>query len=95
MHFGALRRAIPDVSQRMLIRSLRALQRDGFLKRRVLDTFPPTVEYSLTPVGQSLLEQLRGLMRWSLVNQDAMRRAREAFDAKAARPGIKPRGSAA
>jgi DNA-binding HxlR family transcriptional regulator len=81
LHFGALRRAIPDISQRMLTKTLRDLQRDGLVRRRVLATSPPSVEYSLTETGQSLLAQLHGLVRWAFRNQVAMRQAREAFDA--------------
>lgn len=80
LHFGALRRAMPRISQRMLTKTLRNLQRDGLLRREVLPTSPPTVEYWLTEIGRSLLEQVRELARWSFANQDAMRRAREAFD---------------
>ncbi len=53
--FGELRRSIPDISQRMLTQTLKDLQRDGLVDRTVFATVPPSVEYKLTPLGQSLL----------------------------------------
>lgn len=63
--FGALRRAVPDISQRMLTQTLRDLQQDGLIGRTVFPTVPPGVEYALTPLGQSLLEPLHALVRWA------------------------------
>jgi DNA-binding HxlR family transcriptional regulator len=63
--FGALRRAVPDISQRMLTQTLRDLERDGLLSRTVHPTKPPSVEYALTPLGESLLVPLLGLVRWA------------------------------
>ena len=51
--FGALRRLVPDISQRMLTQTLRDLQRDGYVHREVFPTKPPSVEYSLTEIGHS------------------------------------------
>ena len=62
--FGQLRRMLPDISQRMLTQTLRDLQRDGYVARKVFPTQPPSVEYSLTPLGQSFLQPLRGLIGW-------------------------------
>lgn len=63
--FGALRRAVPDISQRMLTQTLRDLERDGLLSRTVFPTKPPSVEYALTPLGESLLVPLQALVRWA------------------------------
>lgn len=79
--FGALRREIPDISQRMLTETLRNLQRDGFLSRTVFPTTPPAVEYALTSLGHSLQETLGELAVWSAANHDAIRSARRSFDA--------------
>lgn len=81
--FGALRREIPDISQRMLTETLRNLQRDGFLSRTVFPTTPPAVEYALTPLGHSLQETLGKLAVWSAANHDAIRSARLSFDTAA------------
>lgn len=79
MRFSALRRAIPDVSQRMLTQTLRNLQCDGLIARKVYPSMPPAVEYSLTPLGRSLLEPLQALSNWADRNMEEILRARAAF----------------
>ena len=79
--FNALRRAIPDISQRMLTQTLRNLQRDGLVARQVFPTVPPAVEYSLTPLGRSLLGPLNVLAQWAEQNMAEVMKAREAFTA--------------
>ncbi len=78
--FGELRRAVPDISQRMLTQTLRDLQRDGLVAREVFPTVPPGVEYRLTPLGRSLLEPLGHLVRWAAENHAEIRQARERFE---------------
>lgn len=80
--FGELRRKIPDISQRMLTQTLRDLQRDGYITRTVYPTQPPSVEYRLTPLGQSFLALLRSLVHWSTENHAAIRAARSVYDAE-------------
>lgn len=80
--FSQLRRFIPDISQRMLTQTLRDLQRDGYITRTVYPTQPPSVEYGLTPLGQSFLALLRSLVHWSTENHDAIRAARAVYDAE-------------
>ena len=63
--YTELRRAIPGVSQRMLTRTLRNMERDGLVRREVFPVVPPKTEYSLTPMGRSLLEPLRVLCLWA------------------------------
>jgi DNA-binding HxlR family transcriptional regulator len=79
--FNALRRAIPDISQRMLTQTLRNLQRDGLVARQVFPTVPPAVEYSLTPLGRSLLGPINVLAQWAEQNMAEVLKAREAFKA--------------
>jgi DNA-binding HxlR family transcriptional regulator len=86
--FGELRRAIPDISQRMLTQTLRDLQRDGLIERSVFATVPPSVEYALTPLGESLLDPILGLWRWASAHHPAVRTARAAFDSTAEAPSI-------
>lgn len=81
MRFSALRRLIPDISQRMLTQTLRDLQRDGYIARKVFPTQPPSVEYSLTALGQSFLVLIGGLVDWSSANHDRIRSARAEYDA--------------
>jgi DNA-binding HxlR family transcriptional regulator len=62
--FSELRRAIAPVTQKMLTKQLRELERDGVLKRRVYPQVPPKVEYSLTDRGQSLRPIVDAMCRW-------------------------------
>ncbi|MEI9409588.1 MULTISPECIES: helix-turn-helix domain-containing protein [unclassified Mesorhizobium] len=78
--FGELRRLVPDISQRMLTQTLHDLQRDGYVRREVFPTKPPSVEYSLTDLGRSMFDALQHLLQWAENNHDAVRDARTAFD---------------
>ncbi|PIP01021.1 Uncharacterized HTH-type transcriptional regulator YdeP [uncultured Pleomorphomonas sp.] len=78
--FGELKRAIPDISQRMLTQTLRDLQRDGYVARKVFPTTPPAVEYSLTDLGRSLMTPLSALVDWAIRTRGAVEAARAAFD---------------
>jgi len=60
-----LRREIGGVSQKMLTQTLRSLERDGLVARKVHPVVPPMVEYSLTPLGKSLTEPLEAICRWA------------------------------
>lgn len=78
--FGELKRAVPDISQRMLTQTLRDLQRDGYVEREVFPTKPPSVEYRMTDLGRSLYEPLAQLLNWAEANHDNVRAARRRFD---------------
>ncbi|MCB1461401.1 MAG: helix-turn-helix transcriptional regulator [Nitratireductor sp.] len=78
--FSSLRRAIPDISQRMLTQTLRDLERDGYIARKVYPTKPPSVEYSLTELGNSFIEILKPFVIWSVRNHEAIRAARTFYD---------------
>ena len=62
---GELRRHLPGVSQKMLTQTLRNLEQRGFVTRTVHPVVPPRVEYSLTPLGESLNAPLATLCEWS------------------------------
>ena len=62
--FSALRRSIPDVTQKMLTDRLKELERDGIVHREVYAVVPPRVEYSLTPYGESLKPILAAMAKW-------------------------------
>src|ERR1700750_752547 len=62
--FSELRRAIPAVSEKMLIQQLRQMERDGIVRRFVYQQVPPKVEYSLTEWGQALCPALDALLTW-------------------------------
>ncbi|MEO6013584.1 MAG: helix-turn-helix domain-containing protein [Devosia sp.] len=82
--FSALRRSIPDISQKMLTQALRSLQRDGLVDREVFASVPPSVTYRLTPMGKSLLEPFGSLVLWASRNHPAISAARDEFDGQAA-----------
>ena len=79
--FNALKRAIGDISQRMLAVTLRHLERDGLISRTVFPTNPPQVEYALTDLGRSLLDRLGGLAAWAVDNHAPIKAARKDYDA--------------
>ena len=79
--FGALRRLVPDISQRMLTQTLRDLERDGYVRREVFATKPPSVEYSLTDLGRSLFSSLAHLLQWAENHHRDVVAARHRFDA--------------
>lgn len=64
LRFSELERAIPGVTQKMLIQQLRDLERDGIVRRVVHPVVPPKVEYSLTAWGQALCPALDALLKW-------------------------------
>ena len=80
MRFNQLRREIDGISQRMLTRTLRGLERDGLVSRKVTPSVPPRVDYALTPLGESLREPVRRLGDWAVANRETVARARAAYD---------------
>ncbi|MCK6524309.1 helix-turn-helix transcriptional regulator [Myxococcota bacterium] len=78
--FSALRRSIEGISQRMLTRTLRLMERDGLVLRTVYPTVPPQVEYALTPLGRTLLEPVSALAAWAATHQPEVIAARRRFD---------------
>jgi DNA-binding HxlR family transcriptional regulator len=82
-YFGELRRRLQGVSQKMLTQTLRALERDGLVRRRVVDARPVRVEYSLTPLGSEFAERASALKVWAEKNLRPVARQQTAFDQKA------------
>jgi DNA-binding HxlR family transcriptional regulator len=78
--FSDLQRAVPDISKRMLTQTLRDLERDGLITRHVFPTKPPSVEYRLAPLGQSMLAPLAGLVEWAEASHASIQAARARFD---------------
>ena len=72
MRFSELERAIPAISQKMLIQQLRELERDGIVLRTIYPQIPPRVEYQLTKVGIALRPSLRALLAWAALRNEAM-----------------------
>jgi DNA-binding HxlR family transcriptional regulator len=78
--FSELHRAIRDISKRMLTQTLRDLERDGLITRHVFPTKPPSVEYRLAPLGESLLEPMASLIDWADRRYSEIHAARDCFD---------------
>jgi DNA-binding HxlR family transcriptional regulator len=81
LRHSELKRAIGDISQKMLTQTLRSLERDGLVRRKVYPDASPRVEYALTTLGRTLIEPLNGLCRWTekhLAELEAHRRATKA-----------------
>ncbi len=78
--YGELQREIGDISQRMLTRTLRDLERNGLVDRKVYPVVPPMVEYSLTPLGQTLNQVLKSLCEWAADNFQNVEAARRHYD---------------
>jgi DNA-binding HxlR family transcriptional regulator len=85
VRFTRLRDALGDVSQKMLTKTLRQLERDGLVVRPVHPEVPPRVDYQLTPLGVSLGESVCGLWTWVEANLQSVHRSRAAYDAATSR----------
>ena len=72
IRFNILQKRIPDISQKMLTMTLRTLEEDGFVKRKVYAEVPPRVEYSLTDRARSLLPYINSLIIWAKENMEAI-----------------------
>ena len=85
VRFSQLRARIGGVSQKMLTKTLRQLERDGLVTRRVHATVPPRVDYRLTPLGESLGEAVCSLWKWVDAHGDDVKRARHLYDRRRAK----------
>jgi DNA-binding HxlR family transcriptional regulator len=69
LRFSDLERAIPAISQKMLIQQLRHMEADGIVRRKVYNQVPPKVEYGLTNWGQALCPALDALLKWAALRE--------------------------
>ena len=79
---GELKREIQGISQKMLTQTLRSLERDGLVERKAYPTTPPRVEYTLTPLGATFGELLKGVCAWAEEHYDQILLAREQYERK-------------
>ena len=82
--FNDLKRQVDGISQQMLTRTLKALERDGMVDRAVRATTPPRADYSLTTLGVSLAEAVRQLADWAVMHRADIRENRHRYEASAA-----------
>ncbi|WP_436524255.1 winged helix-turn-helix transcriptional regulator [Actinoplanes sp. HUAS TT8] len=82
LRFSDLVQQIPGISQRMLTLTLRNLERDGLVDREVFAEVPPRVEYTLTPVGKSLIPPALALAGWAIEHIPHIEASREAYQAR-------------
>ena len=80
LRFSKIKKAIPDISQRMLTFTLRHLERDGLVNRKMYMTIPPKVEYRLTGLGQSFSETANLLVEWAYKNRPRIDASRSDYD---------------
>jgi DNA-binding HxlR family transcriptional regulator len=76
---------LEPISEKVLTQTLRAMERDGLVARRVHAEVPPRVEYALTPLGAALAPPLKALGSWSVAHGKRVEEARERFDERLAR----------
>lgn len=69
---GELQRAMPGISKKMLIQSLKELESYGLINRKVYEVIPPHVNYSLTDMGQKIIEPLNMLYEWADKNEEIL-----------------------
>ena len=80
MRFTRLRERLGGVSQKMLTKTLRQLERDGLVIRHVHAVVPPRVDYKLTPLGETLGEAVCGIWTWVEKHLKDVQRSRRAYD---------------
>jgi DNA-binding HxlR family transcriptional regulator len=78
--FSQLRRAIPAVSQKSLTATLRRLERNGIIERKLLSSRPVAIEYRITPLGKTLRHPIDVLLEWAAKHMPDIEQARETFD---------------
>lgn len=78
--FGELRRDIDGISAKVLTQKLRELERDGIITRKVYPSIPPKVEYSLTPLGDTLIDLLDAVRAWAEDHIESVLEAQTAYD---------------
>ena len=79
MRFNQLHHYIGDISQKMLTVTLKTLEADGLVSRKVYAEIPPKVEYTLTERGASLLPHLEGLAEWAMTHMQGIYTSREKY----------------
>lgn len=82
MRHAEIKRQMTGVTQRMLTKTLRSMERDGLLTRQEFSEIPPRVEYELTALGRGLLIRMSPIWAWVVENVEDVRKARRRFDSQ-------------
>jgi len=82
----ALQRAVTKISPKVLTQTLRGMERDGLISRKIYASVPPRVEYQLTEMGFSLIPPLKALCLWAEAHEEGRNQARREFDARHRKP---------
>lgn len=80
LRFSEIARHVSGISQKMLTQTLRRMERDGLVLRKLYASVPPKVEYSLSPLGLTLGAAFCNVWVWAVENHDAVESARKVFD---------------
>jgi len=80
IRYGEMLRRVEGISKKMLTQTVRKLERDGLVQRHITPTVPPSVEYSLTLLGETLLQPMQELRQWGRVNYTQVVEARANYD---------------
>jgi DNA-binding HxlR family transcriptional regulator len=83
LRFNAIKRRLEGITQKALTQSLRRLERNGIVGRRVIAASPVAVEYRVTPLGRTLKQPFQALHAWTLDHLPDVEEARQAFDGRA------------
>lgn len=83
VRFNELCRLIPDISSRVLSSTLKTLEADALITRKIYPTVPPKVEYRLTEIGRSLVPLIAQLTEWAQMNMKTIVKHRKAFETEA------------
>ncbi len=83
LRFNAIKRRLEGITQKALTQSLRRLERNGIVARRVIAASPVAVEYRVTPLGRTLKQPFQALHAWTVDHLPDVEQARQAFDGRA------------
>lgn len=87
-HFNLLKKNIEGISPKVLSQKLKMLERDGFIERKIQDTSPIRVDYSLTPLGQNVAAMAYQLKEWAETNIEQVLAAQIMYDEKIDRKSV-------
>ncbi len=77
--FNTISKAIPDISPKVLTETLKNLEADGYVIRKMYSEIPPKVEYSLSELGKSLMPLINNLVEWTTIHYDEIESKRKRY----------------